>query len=86
MKQISNYKFVYRSEIDTLRGIAILSILIFHFFPKLLPEGYLGVDIFFVISGYLITKYFISNSQYSFKERLRIFYQRRIKRIFPAFF
>ena len=47
-------KAVYRSEIDGLRALAISSVVIYHFFPRWLESGYLGVDIFFVISGFLI--------------------------------
>ena len=50
----------YRTEIDGLRALAIISVVIFHFFPHIMPSGFLGVDIFFVISGYLITNHFIS--------------------------
>ena len=46
----------YRSDIDGLRALAVLAVIVFHTFPKLLPGGFVGVDIFFVISGYLITQ------------------------------
>ncbi|EBF8772603.1 acyltransferase, partial [Salmonella enterica subsp. enterica serovar Schwarzengrund] len=45
----------YRPDIDGLRAVAVLSVVIFHYFPSILPGGFVGVDIFFVISGYLIT-------------------------------
>ena len=73
----------YRSDIDGLRAVAVLSVVAFHFFPTLLPGGFVGVDIFFVISGYLISLIIFQNldSQcFSFVE----FYARRINRIFPA--
>ena len=73
----------YRSDIDGLRGIAVLFVLIFHGFARLLPGGFIGVDIFFVISGYLITLILfgeIIENKYS----VAAFYARRIKRIFPA--
>jgi peptidoglycan/LPS O-acetylase OafA/YrhL len=73
----------YRADIDGLRAVAVLSVVGFHTFPALLPGGFLGVDIFFVISGYLITGILLENLQqqhFSFLE----FYRRRIQRIFPA--
>lgn len=73
----------YRPDIDGLRAIAIVSVVIFHTFPKLLPGGFVGVDIFFVISGYLIsTIIFRSLEKKSFV--FLDFYARRIRRIFPA--
>ena len=47
----------YRKEIDFLRAIAVIFVILFHYFPKILPKGYLGVDLFFVISGFLIWEY-----------------------------
>ncbi len=73
----------YRSDIDGLRAIAVLSVVCYHAFPKILFSGFIGVDIFFVISGYLISSIIFSNlenNSFSFV----IFYARRIKRIFPA--
>jgi peptidoglycan/LPS O-acetylase OafA/YrhL len=78
-----NPNFSYRPDIDGLRAVAILLVIIFHAFPKLLRGGFIGVDIFFVISGYLITSIILKNqSQNNFS--LLDFYSRRIKRIFPS--
>lgn len=73
----------YRADIDGLRAVSVLSVLIFHAFPNLLPGGFVGVDIFFVISGYLITKIIINNIE-SGNIRLFDFYRHRVRRIFPA--
>lgn len=73
----------YRPDIDGLRAIAVISVLLFHAFPSLLPGGFAGVDIFFVISGYLITDILWRDhlaNQFSFSK----FYGRRVRRIFPA--
>ncbi len=78
----SAYK--YRPEIDGLRAIAVCAIIIFHFSKTTLPGGFLGVDIFFVISGYVITATLISRSTLGLKEFMLEFYSRRIKRIMPA--
>ena len=76
----------YREEVDGLRALAVISIVIYHFFPGLMPKGYLGVDIFFVISGYLITGKLIFLKNSNFQRPILTFYLRRIKRIFPALF
>lgn len=74
----------YRPEIEGLRAFAVFVVIGYHFFPSFIPSGYLGVDIFFVISGYVITGS-LSNSNKHNKSKLLIdFYLRRIKRIAPA--
>jgi len=73
----------YRPEIDGLRALAVLAVLFFHAEFKLFAGGFLGVDIFFVISGYLITTIMIADMESS-TFTLRSFYERRIRRIVPA--
>lgn len=73
----------YRPEIDGLRAIAIIPVIFFHFGATWLPGGFLGVDVFFVISGYLITA-IISKEIDEGRFTLSIFYERRIKRIIPT--
>jgi peptidoglycan/LPS O-acetylase OafA/YrhL len=73
----------YRTDIDGLRAFAVMAVIIFHTFPKVLPGGFVGVDIFFVISGYLITQIILSDLS-SGNFRAASFYARRIRRIFPA--
>jgi peptidoglycan/LPS O-acetylase OafA/YrhL len=73
----------YRPEIDGLRALAVLSVLIFHAFPLGLSGGLVGVDIFFVISGYLITGILIASPGFSLPILID-FYGRRVRRIFPA--
>lgn len=73
----------YRSEIDGMRAVAVLSVVVFHLSNRALPGGFAGVDVFFVISGYLISKGLIENIDgpgLSFID----FYHRRIRRILPA--
>lgn len=75
--------FGYRPEIDGLRGISILLVVIYHFFPRVLPGGFIGVDIFFVISGFLITG--ICRSRYLDSSWSALtFYSARIRRLFPS--
>lgn len=73
----------YRSDIDGLRAVAILSVVAFHAFPEIFPGGFIGVDVFFVISGYLITRILHQDMQ-SNQWSVASFYARRILRIFPA--
>ncbi|MBR7919731.1 acyltransferase [Burkholderia vietnamiensis] len=73
----------YRPDIDGLRAVSVLAVLIFHAFPEVLTGGFVGVDVFFVISGYVITKHMLREIEagtFSFFA----FYGRRIRRIFPA--
>jgi len=77
------HKLYYRADIDGLRGLAILLVVTFHAFPNLIGGGFVGVDVFFVISGFLITSLITRNIQegsFSFFK----FYGGRIKRLFPA--
>src|SRR4051812_22482010 len=73
----------YRADIDGLRALAVVSVLLFHYYPSILPGGYVGVDVFFVISRYLISNLLFADFN---KDRFSIveFYRRRIRRIFPA--
>ncbi len=73
----------YRADIDGLRGVAVLAVLLFHGFPGLLRGGFIGVDIFFVISGYLITDILLGNQDRG-RFRLFDFYRHRVRRIFPT--
>src|SRR6185436_1573279 len=73
----------YRPDIDGLRAVAVLSVVGFHAASRFVPGGYVGVDIFFVISGYLITS-IIARQLNQGRFSLVDFYARRCKRIFPS--
>jgi peptidoglycan/LPS O-acetylase OafA/YrhL len=78
-----SYPISYRPDIDGLRAVAVLSVLFYHAFPRWIPGGYIGVDVFFVISGFLITSIIHQDLQTD-KFSFSAFYARRIRRIFPA--
>lgn len=73
----------YRPDIDGLRAIAVTAVLIFHFFPESLRGGFVGVDVFFVISGFLVTGIVckgLDARRFSFAD----FYRKRVRRLFPS--
>ncbi|MDH0704334.1 acyltransferase [Pseudomonas toyotomiensis] len=70
----------YRPDIDGLRAIAILLVVIYHAFPSAMPNGFVGVDVFFVISGFLITSIIQAEKSFSVAR----FYERRVRRLAPA--
>jgi len=73
----------YRPEIDGLRAIAVLAVIAFHFNEHLLPSGFLGVDVFFVISGFVITASLARHQESDWRPFLLGFYARRVKRLMP---
>ncbi|MGN2433674.1 acyltransferase family protein [Pseudomonas syringae] len=80
---MQRYKVGYRPDIDGLRAIAVVSVILYHFKIGFISGGFVGVDIFFVISGYLISKAIIErreNASFDFSD----FYLRRIRRLIPA--
>ncbi len=84
-------KIDYRPEIDGLRGIAVISAILYHaqisiFGINFFKGGYLGVDIFFVISGYLITSIIYKEIEITNKFSFKNFYERRVRRILPVLF
>ena len=73
----------YRPDIDGLRAVAVLAVVAFHAYPTVYKGGFTGVDVFFVISGYLISTIImgqLAKGTFSFAE----FYSRRVRRIFPS--
>ena len=74
----------YRSEIQGLRALAVLLVVLFHLWPGRLPGGYVGVDVFFVISGFLITAHMVREVDRTGTLRIGRFWARRIRRLLPA--
>jgi peptidoglycan/LPS O-acetylase OafA/YrhL len=78
------YAFAYRPDIDGLRALAVLAVILFHADVAGFRGGYVGVDVFFVISGYLITQLLRATSVHGARHMLGTFYARRARRILPA--
>ena len=74
----------YFPSIDGLRAVAVLAVMIYHLAPNVLPGGFAGVDIFFVISGYVVTASLVGRQNQPLRQFILGFYARRILRIFPA--
>ncbi len=74
----------YRPDVDGLRAVAVCAVIANHFSNDLLPSGFLGVDMFFVISGYVITASLTKHPYNSIRDLFLGFYARRIKRLLPA--
>ena len=83
VKPLQSHVGAYRPHIDGLRAVAVLAVILFHIDPRWLPGGFVGVDIFFVISGYLITG-IVARELQEGRFSIKAFYERRIRRIFPA--
>lgn len=82
-------KLSFRTDIQGLRAIAVLSVMLFHYDRQLLPGGFIGVDVFFVISGFLITSILLKakeSKDFSLFKSLKRFYIGRAKRIAPAYY
>jgi len=76
----------YLPGLDGLRALAVLSVLLFHGRPSWLPGGFLGVDVFFVISGFIITRLLLNEWQTTGHINLASFWWRRARRLLPAVF
>ncbi|NAZ17471.1 acyltransferase family protein [Glutamicibacter soli] len=76
---------LFRADIQGLRALAVGVVVIYHFWPKVLPGGFIGVDVFFVISGFLITSHLLSKPPRTMRD-IAQFWMRRVKRLLPASF
>ena len=79
-------KHEFRPEVQALRALAVMLVVTFHLWPHRVPGGYIGVDVFFVISGFLITSHLARELLATNGIKLRGFYARRIRRLLPAAF
>lgn len=76
----------FRTDIQALRAVAVGLVVLNHLWPQRLSGGYVGVDVFFVISGFLITSHLAKELRASGRIRLAAFYARRVRRLIPAAF
>ena len=76
--------FLYQNHLDTLRALAVLFVFLFHINKEIFSFGYVGVDVFFVISGFVITQSLIQKKYISQKISFLEFYTKRILRLFPS--
>ena len=76
----------FRKDIQFLRAIAVLAVVLFHLDETYLMSGFLGVDVFFVISGYVVTMSLNKKADFFSSKDIGIFYLKRIKRLFPALY
>lgn len=79
-------KHQYRPDVDGLRAIAVAAVVLYHFDVRMIPGGFIGVDVFFAISGFVITSSLLSEIHRSGRVDLGAFYERRMRRLFPALF
>ncbi|MDH3998892.1 MAG: acyltransferase family protein, partial [Desulfuromonadales bacterium] len=75
---------MYLSYIDGIRAFAVIAVIIYHMNPSALPGGFSGVDVFFVVSGYVVSLSLDKHKDLRLASFLALFYSRRIKRIIPA--
>ena len=74
----------HQRDVDGLRAVAVLAVILHHYYPGISPSGFVGVDVFFVISGYVITLQLRRRADASWADYLTDFYARRVKRLLPA--
>src|SRR4051812_2775707 len=84
MAAASDQRADLRPEIQALRAVAVAVVVVCHFWPDALPRGYIGVDVFFVISGFLITSHLLREVDRTGSVSLPAFWARRARRILPA--